>query len=287
MLAGYITFDSIPEIGFAHHHFSGKHTFSYEKANKSFEIVYISSGTIAAEFNGKTFFAREGDIFVLFRQLPIVLHTCGDEAQSHCTVQLEFDYTFNLIDPSSPLPYDGIVLPFITRQCAMTREIKKDLYEIIHQISNSPDHQSFRAALKALDVMKKLDSMARSSFLKTNPSHAHIASLVESYVKDNIDKKIRLSDVSAAIGKSPNYINFAFKSVTGTTITEYINEKKISAITTLMLKHNMHFGAACHSVGISDISYGYSLFKKHTGLTPNMFLKSDQILTRSSSTAMR
>ena len=278
MLAGYITFDSIPEIGFAHHHYSGKHTFSYEKANKSFEIVYISSGTIAAEFNGKTFFAQEGDIFVLFRQLPITLRTCGDEEQSHCTVQLEFDYKFNLIDSGSPLPYDGLVLPFLTKQCAMTQEIKRDLFEIIHQISISPDHQSFRAALMALDVMKKLDGMARSASLKTNQAHAHIASLVESYVKDNIDKKIHLSDISAAIGKSPNYINFAFKSVTGATLTEYINEEKISAVTTLMLKHNMHFGSACNSVGISDISYGYRLFKKHTGLTPNMFLKSDQIL---------
>ena len=40
MLAGYLKFDSIPEIGFAHHHYSDKYMFNYEK-NKwlNFKIV--------------------------------------------------------------------------------------------------------------------------------------------------------------------------------------------------------------------------------------------------------
>jgi len=277
MLAGYLKFDSIPKIGFAHHHYSDKYMFDYKKSNSSFEIVYINAGTIVAEFNDKTFYAHEGDIFVLFRHLPIKLYTQGDKQQSHCTIQLEFDYTFELVELSEPFADDGIILPFITKQCASTREIKRDLYGIVHQVSTSPDRHSFCAALKTIEVMRKLDGIARDTFEKTNPSHSHIASLVENYVKDNIDKKIHLSDISVDIGKSPNYINFAFKKAKGTTITKYINEEKISVITTLMKKQNMHFSKACNSVGILDYSYGYRLFKKHTGLTPNMFLKSAQI----------
>ncbi len=280
MLAGYLKFDSIPEIGFAHHHYSDKYMYNYEKNNNSFEIVYINSGTIISEFNGKTFYAHEGDIFVLFRHLPIKLYTNGDKEQSHCTVQLQFDYTFELVELSEPFADDGIILPFITKQCALTKEIKRDLYGIVHQVSTSPDRHSFSAALKTIEVMKKLDSAARDTFEKTNPSYSHIASLVENYVKDNIYKKIHLRDISVAIGKSPNYINFAFKKVKGTTITKYINEEKIRVITTLMQKQNMHFSKACTSVGILDSSYGYRLFKKHTGLTPNMFSKSEQILRK-------
>lgn len=278
MLAGYLKFDSIPKIGFAHHHYSDGYIFDYKKKANSFEIVYINSGTIVAEFNGKTFYAHEGDIFVLFRHLPIKLYTHGYKQQSHCTVQLEFDYTFKLVELSEPFADDGIILPFLTKQCSLTKEIKRDLYGIVHQVSASPDRHSFSAALKTIEIMKKLDSIARETSEKTNPTHSHIASLVENYVNNNVYKKIRLSDISVAIGKSPNYINFAFKKAKGTTITKYINEEKISVITTLMKKQNMHFSEACNSVGILDYSYGYRLFKKHTGLTPNMFLKSEQIL---------
>ena len=278
MLAGYLKFNSIPEIGFAHHHYADRYMFDYKKSNNSFEIVYINSGTIVAEFNDKTFYAHEGDIFVLFRHLPIKLYTYGNEEQSHCTVQLQFDYTFELIELNEPFPDDGVILPFITKRSTLTKAIKRELYEIVHQVSISPDRQSFNSSLKTIEVMQKLNTIARDTIKKENLSHSHIASLVENYVKNNIDKKIHLNDISAAIGKSPNYINFAFKKVKGTTIIEYINEEKISVITTLMRKHNVHFSKACISVGILDTSYGYRLFKKHTGLTPNMFLKSEQIL---------
>lgn len=280
MLAGFITFDSIPEIGFAHHHYSGNHIYSYEKNNKSFEIVYISSGSLSTQFNGKTFPVHAGDIMVLFRQLPIKLYAQGGEEQSHCTVQLEFDYTFKLIDLDGPLPNEGIILPFVTGRCALTEEIKRELFETVHLVSSSADRRNFSAALKTVGIMQKLDSIARSSFDKTNPAHSHIAALVESYVNDNIGKKIHLSDISAAVGKSPNYINFAFKNTVGITVTEYINGQKISTVSSLMQKHGMSFSEACNFVGITDVSYGYRLFKKHTGLTPNKFLQSEQILIK-------
>lgn len=276
MLAGYIKFDSIPEIGFAHQHYSGKYIYDYKKYNKSFEIAYINSGTIILEFNDKTFYAHEGDILVLFRHLPIKLYACDSKDQSHCTVQLQFDYTFKLSELKEPFPSDGIVLPFITERSALTKALKKDLYEIVHQISVSPDRHSFSTALKTIEIMQKLDSNARNTFKKTTLSHSNIASMVEAYVNDNINKKIRLNDISVAVGKSPNYINFAFKEAKGITITEYINEKKVTVIISLMQKENMPFTKACNYVGILDSSYGYRLFKKHTGLTPNTFLQSNK-----------
>ena len=280
MLAGYLKFNCMPEIGFTHHHYSGEYVFDYKKCNNSFEIVYISSGTVVAEFDGKSFYAHEGDIFVLFRHLPIKLYSIGQGVQSHCTVQLQFDYTFKLTTLSELLPDDGIVLPFITKRSTLTEEIKKDLYEIVHKVGASPERHSFSAALKAVEVMRKLNTAARNSIKEKASSHLHIAALVEDYIKNNINKKLRLCDIAEVAGKSPNYINFAFKRATGLTITEYINEQKINAIATLMKMDNMHFSRACNSVGISDVSYGYRLFKKHTGLTPNMFLKSQQIVRK-------
>lgn len=280
MLAGYLKFNFIPEIGFAHHHYSDKYIFNYGSKNNSFEIVYIDSGAIILEINGETFYAHKGDILVLFRHLPIKLSTLGNEEQSHCTVQIEFDYDFELIDLNELFRDDGIILPFITQQSALTKEIKNDLYSIVHQISTSPDRYSFSAALKTIAVMEKLDSIVRHKCKKVKPSHSHITALVENYVNDNIYKKICLKDIAVAIGKSPNYINSVFKNTKGTTITEYINEEKIGVIITLMRKQNMHFTKACEFVGILDHSYGYRLFKKHTGLTPNMFLKSEQKLRK-------
>ena len=189
------------------------YTSDYKKNNGRFEIVYINSGTIAFEFDGKTFYAQAGDIFVLFRHLPIKLYTCGNQEQSHCTVQLQFNYDFKLVKLGEDFPDDGIVLPFITKRSSLTEIIKKDLFDIVYQVSISPDRCSFSSALKAVEIMQKLNNIARDTIKKENPSHYHIASLVENYIKDNINKRIHLKDISDAIGKSPNYINFAFKKI--------------------------------------------------------------------------
>ncbi len=280
MNAGYIKFNSIPEIGFVHHYYSSDYMFDYERRTRSFEIVYINSGAVAFELEDKIFRANEGDVLVLFRHLPIKLYACGNTGQSHCTVQLHLDYDFELVDSDEPLPDDGLALPFVTHRSKLTEEIKKDLYDIVHKVSEAPDRHSFRSSLKAVEILHRLDEQTREMSETANSSHTAIASLAEAYIKDNINNKIRLEDISAALGKSPNYINYAFKKSKGTTLTEYINGEKIKLIATLMQKENMHFSVACSYVGISDSSYGYRLFKKHTGLTPKMFLKSDKMLRK-------
>ncbi len=174
------------------------------------------------------------------------------------------------------MPDKGVILPFIIPDTFLTSEIKRILFSIVEEISSSPSRNSFSAALKTVEVLQKIDSVARDIYRKTNPFHSHMAALVKSYVADNLHKKISLDDIAKSIGKSPNYINFAFKEATGSTITEYVNDTKITMIITLMQKQNMQFAEACNNVGITNISYGYRLFKKHTGLTPKALIKSEK-----------
>ena len=73
MFAGFLKFQSIPEIGFAFHFTAESYRNHYEKQENSFEIVYVSSGTILAELYGEKMVLSEGTIFVLFRRLPVTL----------------------------------------------------------------------------------------------------------------------------------------------------------------------------------------------------------------------
>lgn len=278
MIAGYLKFNTLPEIGFAHNHYSGKYVYHYGKSKCNFEIVYINSGSISVEYMGEKIYAEEGSIFILFRHLPITISASGNKHQSHCTIQLGLDFDFELADTDNPYPDDGILLPFVTPLQPGTDEIKKELYDIVHQISATPGRYSFNASLRILGIMEKLDRIARNTSKPVSRAHLDIAVAVSYYVETNIDRKITLSDLAKALDKSPNYINYAFKCARGTSITEYINEEKIKRICILMQKKNLPFPAACESAGISDISYGYRLFKKHIGLTPAIFMKGDKII---------
>ena len=49
MFSGFLKFNSLPQIGFAHNFYTENYFYEYGSHNKSFEIVYVVSGDILAE----------------------------------------------------------------------------------------------------------------------------------------------------------------------------------------------------------------------------------------------
>lgn len=278
MFSGFLKFNTIPEIGFAQHYYYTENYYStYNKCNMSFEIVYVNSGGITAELYGKKTYAPEGSIFVLFRHLPITLTSTENKPQSHCTVQAEFDYEFELLEGMSEIgDGDGILLPFVTEPCRGTEEIKKELYSIVADMGMSRELNGFSSALRFLGIMQKLDRLTRKKRNMGNNSSSIISYKVKKYIAENIEKNICLSEIAEELGKTPNYINYLFKEANGTTINQYIGKEKVERMAELMKNKNLPFKTACKNAGITDVSYGYRLFKKHMGITPGNFLSPEK-----------
>lgn len=273
MFSALLEFDELPRIGFAHHFYANEYRFSYDGSKNSFEIVYIKSGGIEAELYGQKIYAPEGSIFVLFRHLPIRIYSVDGELQSHCTVQAEFDYNFELVGDSIPKT-NQIILPFVTLPCAETEEIKKLLYSIVSDMGISRQEYAFSSSIKFLEIMTLLDKLARKNLHTDIHDPSITVYRIKRYIADNISKNISLSDIGNEIGLTPNYINHIFKESEGIPVKQYINKEKVTRITELMQTHHVSFKTACDNIGISDYSYGYRLFKKHTGITPGAFVKS-------------
>lgn len=270
-----ISFDSIPKIGFAHHFYTDEYHFSYSKMKKSLEIVYVTSGGIEAELDGQKIIIPEGSIFVLFRHLPITLRSVDGKSQAHCTVQAEFDFSFSLFDDDSHAhKKNSLMLPFVTEPSAETEEIKKSLFSIVSDMGVSREENGFSCAIRLLDIMRRLDKIARSDRRRESKA-SNIIYKVKQYISKNIDKPISLTDISNELSLSSGYINQIFKNNTGIPIKHYINEEKTKMIAALIRKQGLSFKIACANVGISDISYGYRIFKKHMGVTPGEFLSGD------------
>lgn len=277
MHSGFISFEKIPEIGFAHHFYTDSYGYSYKYNKKSFEIVYVKSGDIEVEFSNEVFCVPEGSVFVLFRHLPLKLRAAAGGVQAHCTVQVSFDYDFVLMsDAELPPEKKGFLLPFVTPPSKETERIKNELYSIVSDITADRDENSFSCGIRMLNIMRELDAAARKK-LAPRGSSVGICRKVKEYIADNIDKKILLSDVAGFIEKSPNYINSLFKRATGLSVNQYICSERVKKIAELVKDCNLSFETACENVGITDISYGYRLFKKHMGTTPSKYVQAEII----------
>ena len=95
-----------------------------------------------------------------------------------------------------------------------------------------------------------------------------IGQLVKGYVKNNISKKITLSDISWHLHCSTVTLTEHFKKEFGITIMEYVMKKKMQRAEQLLLNSDMSIREVSEACGFPSIEYFSRSFKKHAGLSP-------------------
>lgn len=272
----FLNLTEIPKIGFAHHFQAENTPQIYGSKKPSIELVYVKSGKLIAQLYGKNYDIVPGSVLVLPRNLPLTLTAEKDVVHTHCTVQLFLkappifiDDTTNEMQKQS----NGIFLPFITPPCAENESIKKELYAIIASIGSLGENGKLSAALSAMGILAKLERTYRQTLFAKSDRTSLLEYKIKNYISANIHKPFTIAELAQALGKTPNYLNSVFKAATGIGIRGYINREKVHIISTILENERLPFKQACESVAIYDVSYGYRLFKKQTGVTPATFLE--------------
>ncbi|MBQ2890347.1 MAG: helix-turn-helix transcriptional regulator [Clostridia bacterium] len=280
MYYSFLQFDSVPQIGFAHHFSSKEYSAHYKKTSRSFEIVCNIRGNFRMELYDRTYNILEGSIFLVFRDLPV--HLYGIDKNNECfTVQVGMDYDLEIIKDINPPPdKEGIILPLVVPPGSKAEEIRRELISIITELERSSDLNTFAASLKVLGILQKMNAYAQNyrKEIRCSPSSEKISRQVKNYIEEHICEKISLEDIAENLNKTPNYINSCFRQVNGITIAKYIGREKVLRIAEIMQISGTPFEEACRKVCVNNISYGYRLFKQYMGVTPAEYKRSEIIL---------
>lgn len=281
----YLDFKDVPTIGFAHHFRMENYNQDMENIkqpdiydNKGIEIVYIKEGRIIACLKGVKYPVEPGSIMVILRSLPIKLYAEDSSARTHCTLELRMEHSCTVIEDSTSVDKNTptFLLPFINPPCRENEEIKKKLFSVVSGVGAKGGKGSLADVADAMSILSELDRIYRARLYESSAAASITEYRIKSYISEKIHGKIPLNDIADALGKTPNYLNSVFKESTGMGIHHYINQEKVRIISELILGKKLSFKRACESVGIEDISYGYRMFKKHTGLTPGEFVSAEK-----------
>ncbi|WP_408069818.1 response regulator [Butyrivibrio sp. JL13D10] len=97
---------------------------------------------------------------------------------------------------------------------------------------------------------------------------------VRSYIRDHLsDADLNRVKIADAIHLNPDYLSFCFHKEFETTLTAYINSKRMDQAKYLLKNTNMSIADIAEQVGIPNTSYFYRQFKKTTGQTPQQYRK--------------
>lgn len=97
------------------------------------------------------------------------------------------------------------------------------------------------------------------------------------YLNDKYKEKITLNELSFIFGTNRTTLCKEFKQATGTTISNYLSNKKLEEAKHLITTTNKTFTEISIELNFESIHYFTRFFKKHTALTPKEFKKQNRI----------
>lgn len=151
--------------------------------------------------------------------------------------------------------------------------------ETIAQIF-ADDPESFRCIYKKhttaeiVDWMLHLrDGLCEALRSRKQSYKSRIVSNVQKYIRENLNKKLNLNEVSALFGFSPNYMSQLFARYAGCSFVEYITQEKIAAAKEMMAAGNEKIYEIAEKLGFESAFYFSKVFKKVEGCSPRDYIK--------------
>lgn len=121
------------------------------------------------------------------------------------------------------------------------------------------------------DLEEYLNKIADTLFILGGSQKSNIVQKIRRYIDTHITEDISLQDLTNATGYSANYLSKYYSDSTGTTISEYIANRKLEKISRLMLDTDMNFGEIASSMGFHSRTYFNYYIKRLTGMSPQQY----------------
>jgi len=122
----------------------------------------------------------------------------------------------------------------------------------------------FERLLEHAEAMARLQRQERSV----------IADMID-YIERHLQEDLSLQQLAARFFLSREYVSRRFRQETGVTLSEYVERHRMKQATKLLSNRSYKVTDVAELVGYSDEKYFSKVFKKHTGLSPQQYRKSD------------
>ncbi len=102
-------------------------------------------------------------------------------------------------------------------------------------------------------------------------SYSPLVKATVTAIDSDLSAELNLNALAEQLNISKVYLSTIFKKETGKTVTEYINDKRVTYAKHLLRTTSLQIQTVSLHCGIMDVHYFSKLFKKKTGKTPSRF----------------
>lgn len=92
---------------------------------------------------------------------------------------------------------------------------------------------------------------------------------ISNYVRQNIDKPLRCSEIAKAVFLSPDYVTRLLQKERGLSLKEYVTLEKMKVAQDLLINTQLSISAVAVKVGYDNFSHFSQVYKRVLGITPS------------------
>jgi AraC-like DNA-binding protein len=145
----------------------------------------------------------------------------------------------------------------------------RTLLELMRSAAEEPDYPD---KLYLALVLHYIKSAYQAQSSNTRPQNDTVERIC-TYLSENYTQKLTLSEVAAQFYLSPYYLSRLFRRVTGQSIVDYINNRRIEAAQRLLEETDLSINDVAEQTGFSTAAHFRRVFRDLLGVGPHQYRK--------------
>lgn len=176
--------------------------------------------------------------------------------------------------------YDRILFNLLTEMPSFTDiENTEEIYNIFREIIAYSESASAIDGImlqsRVLELVYTLSKAAKIHGVGANRNSGKIIDRIIEYINEHITEDLSLKTLARQACISPIHFHNCFRTSTGRTVHEYVEDQRIKKAKTLLLTSDMTLADIAYKTGFSSQSYFSYAFKRKTGMTPREYVKTE------------
>jgi Response regulator containing CheY-like receiver domain and AraC-type DNA-binding domain len=133
------------------------------------------------------------------------------------------------------------------------------------------------AELTRMEKLRRADKWFPERSTQEPTDHPEMNRII-AYIEEHFAEDITLKSMADFISMDASYVSDLFKKKTGTTLTHYIQNRRIQAAKMLLAETERTVSDIGRTVGFENDNYFIKIFKRWCGMTPNEYRKEQKFV---------
>ena len=215
----------------------------------SHELIFVLQGTVPVFVGDQSFCVESGQMLHIQPAVPHGGTAVSTEPVSFYWLHFNGESESDILPPAYASARDFSRAEIICKQ-------------LLH-CANSPEYPADCADYYVRLLLFELHVQ--------RPDSTPLCAAVEEWIRINIDRPIRVSDISAHFGLNPDYLSRVFRKYHQEGLKRYLDAARCQRIKQDLVSTDMSLQALSQKYGFSEYKYFLKYFRFHEGMTPTQY----------------